>query len=77
MAKYVVQEQEGVTEVDIVGTMFKPGSEVELQEDVAAPLVESGKLVPEEVVDAAAKEAEATADAPLEATGVSETPKAE
>ena len=43
MAQYIVKGEEGA-EVDVVGTIFHPGDTVELQEDVAAPLVEAGTL---------------------------------
>lgn len=66
MAKYIVKGEEGA-DVDVVGTIFKPGDTVELQEDVAAPLVEAGTLeaAPAETTEAPAAEAPA-AEAPAE-----------
>ncbi len=67
MPTYIVQGEKDV-DVDIVGTVFKPGQPVVLQEDVAAPLLESGKIVPGEAVDKATEEAavapEVTQDVP-------------
>ncbi len=65
---YVVQPQAEQVEVDIVGTMFKPGDEVVLQEDVAKPLVESGKLVVKPTEAPVDAPVETPAEAPMDAT---------
>ena len=60
MSKYIVKGEEGA-DVDVVGTIFKPGDTVELQEDVAAPLVEAGTIEPAPAEGEATPEGEATA----------------
>lgn len=50
MKRYTVKGEEGA-EVDVLGTTYKVGEEVELEAEAAAPLVESGVL--EEVKEAA------------------------
>ncbi len=52
---YVVQGEEGA-EIDVLGTVRKVGEEVELEADVAAPLVEAGTIKAKE--EAAAPGAE-------------------
>ena len=42
--EYIVQGEKGV-DVDIVGTIFKPGDSVDLREDIAKPLLAEGKIV--------------------------------
>lgn len=64
MATYVVQGEEG-QHVNVLGNIFYPGNTVDLQEDVAAPLVEAGVIAPEQVVEAEVA-AEATPEAPVE-----------
>lgn len=64
MATYTVQGEKDA-DVDIVGTIFKPGDSVELREDVAAPLVEAGTITAAED-DEAPAEQESIPEAPDE-----------
>lgn len=76
MAKYTVKGEEG-TDVDVVGTIFHPGDTVELQEDVAAPLLEAGTIEAAPADVPASEAPAADAPAPADETPAADAPAAD